>query len=98
MNLREAIAAEESLRAEWVDWRLRVRGSADDRLLAKLRQASAVREAYLRMAEAALEHAEYQVRVHSYAPVDSATYIRERTELWDAYMEARAKAKAISQQ
>ena len=48
------------------------------------------------MAEAAIAHAEYQIRVHSYAPVDSATYIRERGQLWDAYMAAREKTKEVS--
>ena len=54
------------------------------------------------MAEAAIAHAEFQVSSHSRngddAPMDGATYIRERGKLWDAYMEARAKAKAITQQ
>lgn len=51
MDLRNAMAAEESLRAAEVDWRLRVRGSVDERLLAVLRQAIAIREAVRKLEE-----------------------------------------------
>ena len=53
------------------------------------------------MANAAIAHAEFQVSSHSRngddAPMDGATYIRERGKLWDAFMEARARAKATNQ-
>ena len=50
------------------------------------------------MAEAALALAEYQATSGYDPEVDRSTYLRQRGELWDAYMAARAKAKAISQQ
>jgi len=98
MNLREAMAAEESLRAAEVDWRLRVRGSVDERLLAELRQAVAVREAYLRMAEAAMAYAEYQYDTgHGVlAWQQMVDYIGKRNKLWEEFVMARDKA--ITQQ
>ena len=53
------------------------------------------------MAEAAIAYVEFQVSSHSRngddAPMDGATYIRERGKVWDAFMEARGKAKGIEQ-
>lgn len=47
------------------------------------------------MAEAALAYVEYQFNDRSDAGRDGATYIRERGELWDAFMAARAKVKGV---
>jgi len=98
MNLREAVDKLEGLRLEERDWRVRVRGCGYEQLRADIRRAAAAREAYLQMAEAALAYMEHQA-TSVYDPSDcDLEYAQKRAKLWDAFMEAKAKAKAVDQQ
>ena len=48
------------------------------------------------MAEAALALAEHQATSGYDPEVDRSTYVRQRGELWDAFIMARAKAKGVN--
>lgn len=88
MDLRKAVYAAESLGYMEYGQRLGVAPS-DRNLLEERRQAVAVRDAYLRMAEAAIALAEYQAFVAFDATVED--------ELWRAFKEAHKAAKDANQ-
>ena len=50
------------------------------------------------MAEAALAYIEHQAATVHDSSVDSKAYMAERKRLWDAFVTAREKAKAMNQQ
>jgi hypothetical protein len=98
MDLRKAVDKLEWLRLQERDWRIRVRGSGYEHLRADITRAVAVREAYLRMAEAAMAYAEYQYDTgHGVlAWQQMVDYIGKRNKLWEEFVMARDKA--ITQQ
>ena len=54
-------------------------------------------DAWADMAEAAIALTEYQATSGYDPEVDRSTYLQQRGKLWDAFMEARGKAKGIEQ-
>ena len=100
MNLREAIgeyAVRYAQCQEVIGWD----GEGAERIRRQFGESVDRLCRVVEVAEAAIAHAEFQVSSHSRngddAPMDGATYIRERGKLWDAFMEARARAKATNQ-
>lgn len=91
MNLRQAIG-------EYVVGYLRchevigVEGDGVERIRRQAGEAGERLDRVVEVAEAALAYAEFQVNAGWGTSTDGATYIRERGKLWDAFMEARAKA------
>lgn len=91
MNLREAIS-------EYVVGYLRCHevigmdGDGVERIRRQAGEAGERLDRVVEVAEAAMAYAEFQVNAGWEAGMDGASYIRERGELWDAFIEAREKA------
>ena len=91
MNLREAIGEYVVGYLQWHEV-IGMEGEGVERIRRQAGEAGERLDCVVKAAEAAMAYAEYQVNNGWDANVDGATYIRERGKLWDAFMEARAKA------
>ena len=91
MNLREAIgeyAVRYAQRQEVIGWE----GEGAERIRRQAFAAGDRLDRVVRVAEAAIALSEYQAFAAFDPNVEAAVYFRERGRLWDAFLEARAKA------
>ena len=96
MNLRETIG-DYAIRFAQCQEVIGMEGEGVERIR---RQAGEVEERLYRavaVAEAAIAYMEHQAASVGDPVVNEAVYYRERCELWDAFMAARAKAKDANQ-
>ena len=93
MNLREAIGlyVVGYLQCHEV---IGMEGEGVERIRRQAGEAGERLDCVVKVAEAAMAYAEYQA---SNPGVEAKDYFRERGKLWDAFMEARAKAKDANQ-
>ena len=96
MNLREAIGEYVVSHLQWHEV-IGMEGECVERIRRQFGESVDRLCRVVEVAEAAMALSEYQAFAAYDPNVEAAVYFRERGRLWDAFMEARARAKDANQ-